>query len=309
MYNRSWLEVSGEDEAALGAAARAGADAVVVDLAGSVSMRARDAARANAARWLTVHAEHITGHRPMGRWVRINAVESRMWRDDLVAVVPCAPDGVILSNASGPEEVRLVGAELYELEQRFHVPAGQIQIIPVVGGTARAALTVPEYLEAPHNRLAGIAWSAGDLAAAIGATRQRVGKAGRWSDPFALTRAQVLLTAQALGMTAIETAYDGPDDPKAVTSAVRAARADGFSGMFAREKEQVALINAAFTPSPGEVESARRVLSSAGNGAVSPDADIGGHRAEPRELVMARRVLELAEGGRADDRVPILRPA
>ena len=60
--------------------------------------------------WLEAHKRQIT-MRKQARWVRINAVETGMWREDLAAVMAGAPEGIMLPKAEGPEQIRQVAAE------------------------------------------------------------------------------------------------------------------------------------------------------------------------------------------------------
>jgi citrate lyase subunit beta / citryl-CoA lyase len=115
MTMRSWLMVAGENEEALHAAASSGADAVIVDLTTPTSMSTRDTARRLACEWLEIHRRQILEHRRVGRWVRINSLDTRLWREDLQAVMIAAPDGIVLPRSAGPEHVQQLGAELYEL--------------------------------------------------------------------------------------------------------------------------------------------------------------------------------------------------
>lgn len=91
--------------------AASGADVVIVDLEDLVTPDNKPRAREMAREWLGAHRQQVTERR-MGRWVRINALDSRMWRDDLLAVLPGAPDGIMLPKSAGPESVQQLGAEL-----------------------------------------------------------------------------------------------------------------------------------------------------------------------------------------------------
>lgn len=306
--HRSWLFVSGDDEAGLTDSVGTGADVIVVDLAGPVSRSDKAAARANALRWLSAHRRQILGSRAMKRWVRINSLDSGHWRDDLVGIIPGAPDGLILPRSLGQESVRELAAELYEIEQRSQVPAGSTQIMPCVADTAGAAILIPSYADLPHQRLAGLTWSAPALADAIGASRMFEAK-GAWTDSFRLVRGQTVLTAHAAQLMAIECAW--PDaDAKSLKIAASAARADGFTGMMALDPEQVAVINAAFTPSDGDVARARAIVSAFSDNPGFPALEVEGRMVEQTQLRHARRMLGIdGAGGTEPVRNPILRPA
>ena len=151
MAQRSWLFVPGDSEKKLGKANATGADAIIVDLEDSVSPGNKARARELSCEWLAAHRRQVTQDRRMARWVRINALDTPMWRDDLLAVLPGAPDGVMLPKSAGPESVQQLAAELYELEQKSGIPAGTTRILPLVSETASAALTIPAVPTTPAN--------------------------------------------------------------------------------------------------------------------------------------------------------------
>jgi citrate lyase subunit beta / citryl-CoA lyase len=309
MRYRSWLIVPGDSERKLGRALATGADVVVVDLDATVPFDNKQAARSLAADWLKMHRHHVLEQSPVARWVRINALDSRQWREDLIAILPGAPEGIILPRAAGPETVRELAAELYELEQNNQLPAGSIKILPLAGETARSALTIASYAEAAMPRLAGLGWGPDSLGIALGATRSREAR-GSWTEAFRFVRAQTLLAAHACGGMALEALHDDAEDVKGLKLASKAARADGFTGMFANHPAQIAEINAAFTPSEAEFEAAREIVNafeSAGDGESSP---IDRRRVDMPKLKHARQLLGFGEARNGDlSPMRVLRPA
>ncbi len=111
MPQRSWLFVPGDSEKKLGKALATGADVLILDLEDSVAAENKAAAREMVGSWLSAHRDHGTGSQRTGRWVRINTLDSRLWRDDLLAVLPGAPDGIMLPKSAGPESVQQLSAE------------------------------------------------------------------------------------------------------------------------------------------------------------------------------------------------------
>lgn len=264
MAERSWLFVPGDSDKKLGKAAGTGADVIIVDLEDSVAFANKAEARDKACEWLVAHRQKITEQRDQagrqGRWVRINPLDSRMWREDLLAVMPGAPDGIMLPKSAGPEAVQQLAAEIYELEQRNHIQTGTTRIMPLVSETAASAMTIGAYASAPLPRLAGLTWGAEDLSAAIGASR-KCGEDGRWTDAFRFVRIQTLLTAHARGLAAIETLHSDFADSEGLKRTAEEARADGFAGMLAIHPSQVPVINSAFTPSEAELDEARAIIA------------------------------------------------
>lgn len=292
MAVRSWLFVPGDSEKKQAKALATGADVLILDLEDSVAPSNKASARGMVRSWLEAHRNQVTDGKRTGRWVRINALDSQQWRDDLLAVLPGAPDGIMLPKSAGPESVQQLAAELYELEGRSGVQAGSTKILPLVSETAAAAITIPAYASASLPRLTGLTWGAEDLSAAIGASRKRDGD-GAWTDTFRFARTQTLLTAHARGVMAIDTLHADFADAKGLKRAAEAARADGFAGMLAIHPAQVPVINQAFTPSEEELAEARAIVDAFTANPAAGALQIDGRMIDRPHLVLAQRLLGL----------------
>lgn len=291
---RSWLFVPGDSERKLAKVADAGADVVIVDLEDAVAPEHKARARIMAAQWLV--AGRTEGGQAEGvpaRWVRINPLDGELWREDVAAVIAGAPAGIMVPKAAGPEQLAAFSDELSALENLHDMAPGATRILPLVSETPAAALGVATYAAADLPRLAGLTWGAEDLSAAIGAARKR-GEDGEWTDLFRIVRAQVLLTAHAVGVAPIDTLFAEFRDGAGLERAARAAYADGFSGMLAIHPAQVPVINAAFTPGETELARARAIVAAfaaePGVGALQ----LAGRMLDRPHLEQARRLLARA---------------
>ncbi len=291
MMYRSWLLVPASNEKKLALAVTTEADVVVVDLDVQESREGAIAARQHAGAWLTAQKAAKMDGRPLGRWARIHALDRRSLRDDLSAVLPGAPDGIMLPGASGPDAVRLLSSELYEMEPSFGLVAGSTPVIAMTGGTAEAAITITTYFGASLPRLTGLAWGTESLVQRIGARRSR-DKTGEYTDTFRFIRAQTLLTALARDAMALDAFHPDPADAKGLKAAAMAARSDGFTGMLAIHPAQIALINKVFTPTQSEVEEARSLVSLFETGGDHGTFDR--RTISPAQVQAARRVIDQA---------------
>ena len=274
---RSWLFAPGDSERKLAKVAGCGADVVIVDLEDAVAPPNKARARGLAAEWLEDHP---------GAWVRINPLSTDLWQDDLAAVLPANPAGIMLPKAAGPVEVAQLAAIIAD-------QAGAdaaIGILPLVSETAAAALTIASYATTTPPWLAGLTWGAEDLSTVLGATRKR-DERGFWTDAFRMIRAQVLLTAHAAGVRPIDTLFADFRDLAGLARMAAASYADGFAGMLAIHPDQVAIINAAFSPSPEQLAEARAIVAAF---AADPDAgavQMDGRMLDQPHLALARRIL------------------
>lgn len=292
MAMRSWLFVPGDSEAKLGKAAGLGADVVIVDLEDAVAPPAKAHARLLAKAWLERQG-HVQAGGP-SRWVRINPLDTPLWREDLAVVMPGKPEGIVVPKAAGPEQLQALAGELAILEQRHGAAPGSTRIVPLVSETPAAALGIGAYATATLPRLSGLTWGAEDLSAALGASRKHDAQ-GRWTDTFRFVRAQVLIAAHARGIMAIDTLHAEFRDIDGLARVAAESYADGFTGMLAIHPSQVPVINAAFTPGEAEIAEAQAIVNAfsahPGVGALALD----GRMLDQPHLEQARRLLASLE--------------
>jgi citrate lyase subunit beta/citryl-CoA lyase len=242
MTLRSLLFVPGDRPDRMEKALGLGADALILDLEDAVAPAAKPAARAEVATFLAQP-------RRLPLYVRVNPLGSGMIDDDLSAILPGAPDGIVLPKAEG-------GASLAALDAKL---TGDIRILAIATETPAAIFGLGSY-GGITQRLAGLTWGAEDLPAAIGATQAREAD-GSYTAPYQLARSLTLFGAHAAGVDAIETVYPDFRDLDGLAAYAARGRRDGFSGMMAIHPTQIPVINAAFTPSPAEIAHARAIVA------------------------------------------------
>lgn len=291
MPMRSWLFVPGDSQAKLDKVASLGADVIIVDLEDAVAPEAKPAARGLARSWLETHGQRIVAGGGFGRWVRVNPLDTPLWREDLAAVMPGRPDGIMVPKAAGPEQLQVLAAELLQQEQRHGIANGATRILPLVSETPAAALGIGAYASASLPRLAGLTWGAEDLSAAIGANRKRDDR-GYWADAFRFVRAQVLLAAHARGVAPIDTLHADFRDVEGIRRIAAESYADGFTGMLAIHPSQVPVINAAFTPGETQIAEARAIVDAFGANPGAGALQLGGRMIDQPHLEQARKLLE-----------------
>lgn len=279
---RSLLFVPADSERKLARAQSAGADALILDLEDSVTAARKPVARSLAA-------EYLRSARERGDvWVRINDRGSGLAGEDLAALVPRQPAGIVLPKIEGPRDIEMVAHQIAQLESAAGLAAGAIALLALVTETPAAVLRMPQLLELSCARLVALSWGAEDLSAALGAGDPRTPD-GRWRPTYEYARTQCLLAAHALAIEAIDSVYVDFRDLRGLQAACAASRHDGFGGRLAIHPDQVAVINDAYTPSNAERAQAQRIVDAfgAGEGTVSLD----GKMYDLPHLKAARRVL------------------
>lgn len=285
---RSLLFVPGDSERKLEKGFGAGADVVIVDLEDSVAAGNKAAARKVAANLIAGHRQQTSSD----IYVRVNDLSTGLTDDDLAALVPVKPDGIMLPKSNSGQDVQQLAAKLRVHEAESGLPDGGIKILPIITETASGLLAAASYAGA-SSRLAGLTWGAEDLSAAIGARSAR-DESGRYTDVFRLARATTILAAGAAEIAAIDTVFPDFRDMAGFEAECREAERDGFTGKMAIHPAQVPVINAAFTPSPEAVERSRAIVdafAAAGNPGV---VGIDGKMYDRPHLRLAERLLARA---------------
>jgi citrate lyase subunit beta/citryl-CoA lyase len=269
---RSLLFVPGDRPERMVKALGLGADALILDLEDSVAPERKHEAREAVAAFVGAPRED-EGEDTPAVFVRISPIDTADAAADIAALAGLRVDGIVLPKAEGADSV----ARLLD------------RVLPIASETPAAVFRLGEFgVVAP--RLAGLTWGAEDLPAAIGATSARE-EDGSYTDPYRIVRALTLFGAHAAGVAAIETVYPDFRDLDGLAGYAARGRRDGFAGMMAIHPSQVAVINAAFTPSEAEIARARAVVAAFDANPGAGALQLEGRMIDAPHLKAARRVL------------------
>ena len=255
MMLRSLLFVPADSEKKLAKVADSAADAVILDLEDSVSAARKAKARSMLADFFGSLERTEKTPRLI---VRVNALDTGLTDDDLKSVVPLVPDAILLPKAGNGADLQDMSARIAVLEAESDIEDGLIKLHALMTETAGGLLNAATF-SGKTSRLEALAWGGEDLAAAIGASSNR-NETGAYTDVFRLARSLTLLTAADAGVDAIDTVFTNYKDEDGLKRECEAAVRDGFSGKMAIHPAQVPVINAAFTPPPGDVERAKTII-------------------------------------------------
>jgi len=283
--SRSFLFVPADSERKLEKAGTCGADALILDLEDSVAASARSKARKLAAEFLKQKCDAKI-------WVRINPLDTEDALEDLQAVMPAAPRGIVLPKPRGADDATQLAKLLDVLENECDLAAGQTAILPIATERPGALFRMGDYADATP-RLAGLTWGAEDLSTAVGASASR-GDDGNWLPPYQLARSLCIFAAAAAGVPAVDTVYTDFKDADGLAEFAAAARRDGFEGMLAIHPEQVAIINKAFVPTPAETERAQRIVALFAANPEVGTLGMDGEMVDRPHWLQAKRILETA---------------
>jgi citrate lyase subunit beta / citryl-CoA lyase len=241
---RSLLFVPGVRNDRFAKAMSAGADAVAFDLEDSVEATQKEKARTLIAELLAQPASSEAL-----RLVRFNAVETDAGQADLEFFRDVTGfDGILLPKVETPGMLEAVARIFGPRALTGGVPP----LLPLLE-SPKAILRASE-IAAADAFVAALLFGAEDLTAQLGVPRTVDG------DELVVPRAQIALAAAAVGAEAIDAVFVNLEDLTTLRRDCERARAVGFRGKMAIHPKQVPVINEVFTPSPDDVDRARRVV-------------------------------------------------
>ncbi len=289
---RSLLFVPGDSERKQAKGLATDADALILDLEDSVAPERLLAARAMVYEFLQSERERARQR----LWVRVNALSSGRLFEDLTAVLPGRPAGIVLPKVDAYEDIERVARSLEALESGQGLLVGSTPLLVIATETPAGLLALPGYARAAAaqpssaRRLTGLTWGMEDLAAAIGA-RVKFDAAGMLRPSFQLARTSCLLAAAAIGVAAIDGVYTDFRNAEGLRRECSEARGDGFTGKLAIHPDQIAIINEAFTPTATEIEWAHRVVRAFQGASGAGVTELDGQMIDRPHLLQAQRIL------------------
>ncbi len=217
----------------------AGADTVCLDLEDAVPLDLKAAARAAALPFLS-------GADGPERVVRINSARSAEGLRDLLAIIEARPAGgvIFLPKVATADEVRMVDGLLTE--------AGLDLGLAVLIESVEGLENVVAILKA-SKRIRFAMFGGADLAAELGVAVAH--------EPLLYARSRVVHAARLAEVDVFDVPCLAFRDAEIVKAEAETAKALGFTGKGALHPANVAIVNAAFTPTSAEIATAERILA------------------------------------------------
>jgi citrate lyase subunit beta/citryl-CoA lyase len=253
---RSWLFVPADSDRKLEKGRGNPADALILDLEDAVADDRQEIARTMACTFLKDNPDRARQQ----LWVRINPLDHHFSLDDLAAVMPGAPDGIVIPKVDGAGDINRLAERLSALEAAFGIEIGTTRILSVATETAASLLSFESYLRGVTDRLVALTWGGEDLAAALGASSNRNPATGEYDHAYVLARTLCLTTSRAIDAQPVGCVVVDFRDLDALRADCIRDRQSGFIGKIAIHPAQCEVINAAFSPTADEVAWAQKVV-------------------------------------------------
>jgi (3S)-malyl-CoA thioesterase len=233
---RSVLYIPGSKPRALDKARGLPCDAIIFDLEDAVSPEEKITARDTLAQALK-----DGGYGTRLKVIRINGLDTEWGKEDARAAAAMSPDAILLPKVSAPtdlDELAQVTGTL-PLWAMMETPAGMLNASAI----------------AAHPGLQAMVMGTNDLAKELN-TRFRADRL-----PMMAGLGLCLLAAKAQGCAAIDGVYNAFKDDDGLKIECDQGRDMGFDGKTLIHPAQLAVANAAFSPSEEEAETARRQIA------------------------------------------------
>jgi citrate lyase beta subunit len=258
---RTVLSVPGHVEKMHDKALNSNSDAIMLDIEDSVPVDIKTDARSRIIQSLL--------NRDWSRKTvlyRMNGLDTPFGYRDLLEVVEAAGhliDAVVVPKINHPADIHFVSRMLDGIEMN----KGWAQRIGIEASIETAAgLEAVSEIAKASNRIQTLVFGVADYSASIGARLVSISGHGekeaeiypghRWH--FAMSR--MAMAAKSNGILAIDAPYGNFRDPEGLKQGAAMACALGYDGKWAIHPDQIDIINQTFSPSPEDIERARKVL-------------------------------------------------
>jgi len=274
----------GDDLHKIRKASTLGVDCICMDMEDGVAVN-----RKITARETIIKALQIVDFGRSERLVRINPVGSGMEADELNAVLPAHPDGIVIPKVEYGEQITWVSSQIAVVEDGAGWVKGGIILIAIVE-TALGILNLRDIASADP-RLSALIFGAEDLAGDIGAQRSPEA----WEVFYA--RSALVTHAAAFNLQSIDMVkIDFKDTTGLILESKQGAQM-GYTGKQIIHPNQVKPVQEAFTPDDEAIAKALHIMEAfaahqqAGMGAFALDGKmIDAPIVKAAERIVARAV-------------------
>ena len=222
-------------------------DSIMLDLEDAVAENQKD-----AARFSLYHALKEIDYHQCERVVRINALDTPYWKEDIRCAVAGGCDSIRIPKTERAEDVKLVEETIAAAEKEFNIPEGRTLIMAAIE-SARGVMKVLEICESSE-RLFGIALSGGDYTKDL---QTRITGTGV---ELLGARQHMIIAARAAGVQCFDTVYTNLDDMEGFRNEVESIHLMGFDGKSIINPRQISIVHEIFTPTKKDIIFAEKVV-------------------------------------------------
>lgn len=249
-FVRTALFVPGNRPDRVDKAVDTAADVVIIDLEDAVPYSQKNETRP-AVR------EKILKYHQRPVFVRVNALNTEFFQDDLNAVLVKELACIMVPKVDAADQIQEINRRLLKVEENKGVRPGSVAIVPLI----ESALAVENVFQivtqrTDPERLFTVAFGAADFALDMGFEITKTG------EELCYPRARIAVACRAAG---VAPPLDTPfmidlKDFEALEADIKRARRYGFQGKLCIHPNQIDMCNRLFSPSKAEIQYARKVI-------------------------------------------------
>lgn len=222
-------------------------DSIMLDLEDAVAEKEKD-----AARFSLYHALREINYRGIECIVRINGLDSDLWKEDIRCAVSGGADGIRIPKTETAKDVKQVEKAVEEAENEFGVEPGKVLVMAALE-SAKGVLNALDICNASE-RLFGIALSGGDYTKDL---QTRITGTGV---ELMGARQHMIIAARAAGVQCFDTVYTDLDDMEGFKKDVETIHLMGFDGKSVINPRQIAPVHEIYTPTQKEIVFSQKVV-------------------------------------------------
>ncbi|EEQ58145.1 aldolase/citrate lyase family protein [Enterocloster sp. OA13] len=222
-------------------------DSIMLDLEDAVAEKEKD-----AARFSLYHALREINYRGIECIVRINGLDSGLWKEDIRCAVAGGADGIRIPKTETAKDVKQVEKAVEEAENEFGVEPGKVLVMAALE-SAKGVLNALDICNASE-RLFGIALSGGDYTKDL---QTRITGTGV---ELMGARQHMIIAARAAGVQCFDTVYTDLDDMEGFKKDVETIHLMGFDGKSVINPRQIAPVHEIYTPTQKEIVFSQKVV-------------------------------------------------
>lgn len=280
---RTMLFIPGNNPSMMPDAHLYGADALMFDLEDSVKASEKDAARD-----LVSEALKTFDYGDVELVVRVNPLNTPHGKADVMAMIAAGVHVIRMPKTETALDITEADAWIGHCERTLGLRDNSIGLMAAIE-SGLGILNV-QAIAMASERLIGIAIGAEDFVTDLKTTRSPEG-----TELFT-ARSMIVFAARAAGIAALDTVFSDVNDEEGFKAEVALIKQMGFDGKSVINPRQIAPVNEIYTPSQGEIDKARAVISAIeeaeakGLGVVS----LNGKMIDRPVVLRAQRVMQLA---------------
>lgn len=282
MY-RSWMFVPGNNEKHLRKVKDLTADVIIYDLEDAVPDERKASARVQVKETIASRSEKVN-------FVRVNALDTRYFIDDINGIMTEHLSGIMLPKVNSREDILIAAYLLGQLEEKHQLPKGGLAIVPLIE-TAKGLENASDIAKASE-RVLCLSFGAEDYTLDLNIEPANAEEA------LTYARSKLVVASKAADKEApIDSVYTDFHNEAGLEQAALASKRYGFQGKLLIHPKQIDIVNRVFSPTDEQIAEAKRIVElyeaslQKGEGAVQLD----GKMIDVPIAERAKRILAYAE--------------